>query len=231
MIERVFDLVRPIPTAPPSVLEELLRGWTAVRAPLRVELFSPGPGPVFDGESHASREPAVEPEMRAFAGLLEAGAGHLTRAKAAHLAQCRSAAVQARALAAFAAARPAAALDRPEVEATAAASRAAALTEVSEWAVDEVMCALGLPSPAASAPLAPATAPTTTSPPHGNRHHPDQAGSPSGNGFSAAHPDPATNPHPSEASGGVPALCAPDGVRKSVRHDDRVIDRSGGLRA
>jgi hypothetical protein len=104
---------------------------------LRVELFSPGPGPVFDGESHAFREPAVEPEMRAFPGLLEAGAGHLTRAKAAHLAQCRSAAVQARALAAFAAARPAAALDRPEVAvgAAAAASRAArsaALTEVSE---------------------------------------------------------------------------------------------------
>ena len=63
--------------------------------------------------------------------------------------QCREAAELARALAAFAAARPAAVLDRPdgEVGAAAAASRAArpaALTTVSEWAVDEVMVALGL---------------------------------------------------------------------------------------
>ena len=86
-----------------------------------------------------------------FGRLLEAGAGHLAAARAAHREQCRQAAVQARALAAFAAARPAALLDRPddEVGAAAAASRAArpaALTEVSEWAVDEVMVALSLSS-------------------------------------------------------------------------------------
>ena len=67
--------------------------------------------------------------------------------------------MQARALAAFAAHRPAAVLDRPDeqVGAAAAASRAArpaALTAVSEWAVDEVMVALGLSSAAAAGLLA-----------------------------------------------------------------------------
>ena len=67
--------------------------------------------------------------------------------------------MQARALAAFAAQRPAAVLDRPDeqVGAAAAASRAArpaALTQVSEWAVDEVMVALGLSSAAAAGLLA-----------------------------------------------------------------------------
>ena len=67
--------------------------------------------------------------------------------------------MQARALAAFAAHRPAAVLDRPDeqVGAAAAASRAArpaALTQVSEWAVDEVMVALGLSSAAAAGLLA-----------------------------------------------------------------------------
>ena len=59
--------------------------------------------------------------------------------------------MQARELAAFAARRPADLMDRPddEVGAAAAASRAArpsALTDVSEWAVDEVMATLSLPS-------------------------------------------------------------------------------------
>jgi hypothetical protein len=102
---------------------------------------------------------SVEPEWRSFAGRLEAGAGHLCAARAAHVEQCRWAAVQARELAAFAAQRPAAVLDRPdeEVGAAAAASRAArpaALTAVSEWAVDEVMVAFGLSSVAASQLLA-----------------------------------------------------------------------------
>ena len=86
--------------------------------------------------------------------LLEDGAGHLAAAKVAHLESCRSAAVQARELAAFAAQRPAAVLDRPdgEVGAAATASRArrpAALTAVSEWAVDEVAAVFALSSPAA----------------------------------------------------------------------------------
>ncbi len=86
-----------------------------------------------------------------FARLLETGASHLAAAKAAFVEQSRAAAVQARELAAFAALRPADLLDRPddEVGAAAAASRSArpsALTDVSEWAVDEVMATLGLPS-------------------------------------------------------------------------------------
>ena len=86
--------------------------------------------------------------------LLEDGAGHLAAAKVAHLESCRSAAVQARELAAFAAQRPAAVLDRPdgEVGAAATASRArrpVALTAVSEWAVDEVAAVFALSSAAA----------------------------------------------------------------------------------
>jgi hypothetical protein len=99
------------------------------------------------------------PALNRFGRLLEVGAGHLDAARAAHRAQCRQAALQARALAAFAEARPARLLDRPaeEVGAAAAASRsarAAALTEVSEWAVDEVMIALSLSSQASGELLA-----------------------------------------------------------------------------
>jgi hypothetical protein len=97
---------------------------------------------------------AVDSRAAAFSDLLETGAGHLVEARSAFQEQCRQAARQARALAAFAAQRPATALDRPddEVGAAAAASRAArpaVLTAVSEWAVDEVMVALGLSSDAA----------------------------------------------------------------------------------
>jgi hypothetical protein len=113
-------------------------------------------------EPPAAEPPAVEPvppDWQSFAGRLEAGANHLSAARSAYREQCRQAAVQARHLAAFAAERPAALLDRPdhEVGAAAAASRAARplpLTAVSEWAVDEVMCALGLSSATASALLA-----------------------------------------------------------------------------
>ena len=99
------------------------------------------------------------PGLGRFGRLLEVGAGHLAVAHAAYIEQGRQAAVQARALAAFAAARPAALLDRPdqEVGSAAAASRAgrpAALTEVSEWAVDEVMATFALSSRAAGGLLA-----------------------------------------------------------------------------
>src|SRR5215218_4346854 len=102
---------------------------------------------------------AVDSRAAAFSDLLETGAGHLVEARSAFQEQCRQAARQARALAAFAAQRPATALDRPddEVGAAAAASRAArpaALTPVSEWAVDEVMVALGLSAQAAAGRLA-----------------------------------------------------------------------------
>ena len=110
-------------------------------------------------EDEGPAEHEVPVEVISFAGLLERGAGHLAAAKAVRLRQCRDAAELARALTAFAAARPAAVLDRPdgEVGAAAAASRAArpaVLTSVSEWAVDEVMVALGLSSPAAARLLA-----------------------------------------------------------------------------
>src|SRR3954468_2262201 len=98
-------------------------------------------------------------EFGAFRRLLESGARHLAAARAAQREQARLAAVQARELAAFARQRPAAVLDRPEQEvgAAAAASRAArpqVLTEVSEWAVDEVSVALCLPARTAAGLLA-----------------------------------------------------------------------------
>ena len=142
-------------------------------------LTAPDVTPSLDTDSAPERQPSVDddsaggerledpelevddrfPGLARFAGLLEDGAGHLAAARAAHREQCRQAALQVRALAAFAAARPAAVLDRPdhEVGAAAAASRAArpgALTAVSEWAVDEVMVALGLSAQQASGLLA-----------------------------------------------------------------------------
>jgi hypothetical protein len=108
-----------------SVVEEALRGLLEER----------GAWPVFwfvDDGSHAGgglwaapraatpagADPVLDedlpPAVVAFAGLLEAGAGHLAAAKAAHVESCRQAAVQARALAAFAAARPGTLLDRPD---------------------------------------------------------------------------------------------------------------------
>jgi hypothetical protein len=94
-----------------------------------------------------------------FRRLLETGAEQLAAAKAAQAEQARQAAVQARALAAFARSRPADLLDRPdeEIGAAAAASRAArpaVMTEVSEWAVDEVAEALHLSGWTAQALLA-----------------------------------------------------------------------------
>jgi hypothetical protein len=123
----------------------------------------------FDGVAHGRSRPETDAETGAadpvsarfarFRRLLEAGADRLAAARAAQWEQRRLAAVQVRELAAFAALRPAGELDRPddEVGAAAAASRAArpaTLTKVSEWAVDEVMLALGLSSQAATALLA-----------------------------------------------------------------------------
>ncbi|MGZ4605238.1 MAG: DUF222 domain-containing protein, partial [Blastococcus sp.] len=101
--------------------------------------------------------------------LLETGAAHLEVATAAVLEESRQAAVKARALAAFARCRPAVIMDRPddEVGAAAAVSRAArpaVLTEVSEWAVDEVMAAFALSAPAAGQLLADAVTLTEAMP-------------------------------------------------------------------
>jgi hypothetical protein len=88
------------------------------------------------------------------ARLLESGAGHLERARAAEREMARAAADRARALAEFTRARPASLMDRAEGEvgAASAASRAArpsVLSSVSEWAVDEIAVALRLSASAA----------------------------------------------------------------------------------
>jgi len=87
--------------------------------------------------------------------LLTTGAAQLDDAAAAGRRVAREEAARARALAAFARSRPAAMFDRAPGErgAASAASRAArpaALTEVSEWAVDEAAATLGISGRAAS---------------------------------------------------------------------------------
>ena len=89
--------------------------------------------------------------------LVTDGGFHLAAAQEARRAAAGAAAAQARALAAFARARPSS-FDRPdgEIGAAAAATRAArpaVLAPVSEWAVDEVMVGLHLTREAASALL------------------------------------------------------------------------------
>jgi hypothetical protein len=144
-VEHVIDDRAPRPEGAGSRIELLLE-----------QVLAAGPVLFYEPTTAHGRRPGVElPQAPAFARLLETGASHLEVAKAAYAEQCRQAAVQARALAAFARARPAGVLDRPddEVGAAAASSRAArpaALTAVSEWAVDEVMLALNLSSSAAT---------------------------------------------------------------------------------
>lgn len=134
MIERAFQSLFGLPLTPFELAEDFR--WHG--------------RPTTGDTLGAGKAPGVE-VSDAFARLLEDGAEHLAAAKAASVEQSRAAAVQARRLAAFARQRPADLFDRPddEVGAAAAASRAsrpAALTGVSEWAVDEVVAALGLPS-------------------------------------------------------------------------------------
>lgn len=151
----------------PSLFESLLAQHRLERRGVqvffdgRLRHDAPGPRPDVADELDADGLEVDDrfPGLNRFGRLLQVGAGHLEAARAAYRAQGRTAAVQARALAAFAAARPAALLDRPddEVGAAAAASRAArpaVLTEVSEWAVDEVVVALALSSQAAGELLA-----------------------------------------------------------------------------
>ena len=87
--------------------------------------------------------------------LLTSGAAHLDAAVTAGRAAARAEAARARALAAFARSRPAAMFDRAPGErgaasAAAVAARPAALTEVSEWAVDEAAATLGVSGRTAS---------------------------------------------------------------------------------
>ncbi|HEX2072731.1 MAG TPA: DUF222 domain-containing protein [Geodermatophilus sp.] len=113
------------------------------------------PGIVRVHDLSGAELPPAPPATARLARLLEDGADHLATARAAERQLARAAATRARALAAFARCRPAALLDRAEGEvgAASAASRAgrpAALTAVSEWAVDEVAVGLGMSSSAAS---------------------------------------------------------------------------------
>jgi hypothetical protein len=86
--------------------------------------------------------------------MLEDGAGHLDRARAADREIARHSADRARALAGFARSRPASLMDRGEGEVGAASAatrlrRHRVLAAVSEWAVDEVAVSLRLSSAAA----------------------------------------------------------------------------------
>ncbi|TFV81119.1 hypothetical protein E4P40_17120, partial [Blastococcus sp. CT_GayMR20] len=88
------------------------------------------------------------------ARLLTSGAAHLDAAVAADMAAARAYASRARSLAAFARSRPAAMFDRAPGEqgaasASSVAARPAALTEVSEWAVDEAAATLRISGRAA----------------------------------------------------------------------------------
>jgi hypothetical protein len=152
-------------TAPLSGEESAAEAGPSAGGESPPDAGSSGEGFASEGVAGEGSGPGSGSEEERFPGLagfrrsLEVGAAHLAAARVAHVEQCRQAGVQARALAAFAAARPAAVLDRPddEVGAAAAASRAArpaVLTEVSEWAVDEVMVALGVSSQHAAGLLA-----------------------------------------------------------------------------
>ncbi|MDK3258700.1 HNH endonuclease signature motif containing protein [Blastococcus capsensis] len=109
----------------------------------------PGPRPDVD---------AIAAEYAELRRVLDAGVEPLARAAAATRAIARLSAVVATALAEFARCRPAALLDRRPGEqgamsAATRAARPAVLTEVSEWAVDEVAPTLRISTAAASAQL------------------------------------------------------------------------------
>jgi hypothetical protein len=112
-----------------------------------------------NGEDYPDPADFVTDEYQRFLNarvrLLSAGAAQLDAAVAADRDIARAAASRARALAAFARSRPAAMFDRAFGEQGAAsaasvAARPAALTEVSEWAVDEAAATFGLSKRAAS---------------------------------------------------------------------------------
>jgi hypothetical protein len=150
MIEHVFEHLAALTRDADSVLESELRAL----------LDGAGFELAVDSQPHGSApRPDAEPVPGAtrLQRLLDEGGGHLGRAVAAHREAARAAAEQAEALASFARCRPSS-LDRPDAEIGAAAARTraarpAALTEVSEWAVDEVAVALQLTAAAASALL------------------------------------------------------------------------------
>ena len=132
MFEQLTALIPPRESAVERALQLFLDEWTAA----------------------AGAQARTEARLAAVGAAFEAGAAHLEEVRAAQAEIGRQQARQARALAAFAASRPSS-LDRTdqEIGAAAAATRAArpaALTPVSEWAVDEVAVALTLSGTAAS---------------------------------------------------------------------------------
>ncbi|MCW2508630.1 MAG: putative endonuclease [Modestobacter sp.] len=141
----MFEQVAALTRAESSVLESRLR---VLLDGLAMEL-----APEFAGHRPPPAGDRI-PGAAELGQLLDDGAAHLGRAVVAQRQAARAAADQAEALAAFARSRPSS-LDRPDSEIGAAAAqtraaRPAALTAVSEWAVDEVSVALQLSSSAAS---------------------------------------------------------------------------------
>ncbi len=153
----MFDTVRPPRWEGASSVE---RGLTAV-----LERSSAGAGSCVVDRVYPALRWARDWEVElAEAGaaeldrLLAAGARPLARAAAASREIARLSAVVATSLAEFARCRPAALFDRHPGErgamsAATRAARPAALTEVSEWAVDEVAPTLRVSGPAATAQL------------------------------------------------------------------------------
>jgi hypothetical protein len=144
VFEQLSTLTRDADSAVEAMLREVLDQVVVELAP-DFDVHRPAP------------EPEVVSGATRFQQLLDDGGAHLDRAVRSNREAARAAAEQAEALAAFARCRPSS-LDRPETEIGAAAARSraarpAALTAVSEWAVDEVAVALQLTAQAASALL------------------------------------------------------------------------------
>ena len=139
MIERMFDEVMLTPTE--------YEAYTIARLETEFGAEYPDPAAFVTDE----RQRFLDARIR----LLTSGAAYLDAAVAAGRAAARAEAARARALAAFARSRPAAMFDRAPGERGAAsaasvAARPAALTEVSEWAVDEAAATLGVSGRTAS---------------------------------------------------------------------------------
>jgi hypothetical protein len=154
----VFESLPPADGAGPSTLE---RGLTEalLPSPAAVDVAYPelgwGVGWLVD-PLLAVHQAGAQGRLRP---LLDSGVQALDRARSASVKMAQLSAVLAGALADFARCRPAAVLDRQPGEkgamsAATRAARAAALTEISEWAVDELALALRIPGRTAEAELA-----------------------------------------------------------------------------
>ena len=96
MIEHMIDPMRLPDRGGVSVVEAALRGLLEERGVgplLRLELFVPRPAAERSAAAGPAPEEGLPPAVTAFAGLLEAGAGHLAAARAAARESGRQAAV------------------------------------------------------------------------------------------------------------------------------------------